>query len=82
MAAALYSKLQGMIKELKNWKIESPANQLFDKTERFFTKVSHRITEFASVSSPFGFGSFLFQVNEFDLKRMIKNNRSDERLKL
>ncbi|KAL1222863.1 hypothetical protein V5N11_022166 [Cardamine amara subsp. amara] len=43
MAAALYSKLQGMIKELKNWKIESPANQLFDKTERFFTKIRREI---------------------------------------
>ncbi|CAN7064400.1 unnamed protein product, partial [Brassica oleracea var. botrytis] len=42
MASALHSKLQGMIKELKNWKIESPANQLFDKTERYFAKASHR----------------------------------------
>ncbi|KAF2588140.1 hypothetical protein F2Q70_00041875 [Brassica cretica] len=33
MSSALHSKLQGMIKELKNWKIESPANLLFDKTE-------------------------------------------------
>ncbi|CAN7096754.1 unnamed protein product, partial [Brassica rapa subsp. narinosa] len=33
MASALHSKLQGMINELKNWKIESPANLLFDKTE-------------------------------------------------
>ncbi|ESQ35746.1 hypothetical protein EUTSA_v10009997mg [Eutrema salsugineum] len=38
MAAALYSKLQGMVKDLKSWKIESPANQLFDKTERYFAK--------------------------------------------
>jgi len=46
MAAALYSKLEGMIKELKNWKIESPANQLYDKTERYFAKASHRNTDF------------------------------------
>ncbi|CAH8372089.1 unnamed protein product [Eruca vesicaria subsp. sativa] len=43
MAAALYSKLQGMIKELKNWKIESPAEQLFDKTERYFAKIRKEI---------------------------------------
>ncbi|KAG7591252.1 hypothetical protein ISN45_Aa01g002990 [Arabidopsis thaliana x Arabidopsis arenosa] len=43
MAAALYAKLHGMIKELKNWKIESPANQLFDKTERYFTKIRKEI---------------------------------------
>ncbi|KAG2300906.1 hypothetical protein Bca52824_037378 [Brassica carinata] len=34
MASTLHSKLQGMIKDLKDWKIESPANLLFDKTER------------------------------------------------
>ena len=39
MAAALYSKLHGMIKVLKNWKIASPAEQLFDKTECYFAKV-------------------------------------------
>ncbi|CAN6878188.1 unnamed protein product [Brassica oleracea] len=43
MAAALYSKLQGMIKVLKNWKIESPAEQLFDKTERYFAKIRKEI---------------------------------------
>jgi len=43
MAAALYSKLEGMIKELKNWKIESPANQLYDKTERYFAKIRKEI---------------------------------------
>ncbi|KAL0813029.1 hypothetical protein Bca101_069472 [Brassica carinata] len=43
MAAALYSKLQGMIKVLKNWKIESPAEQLFDKTERYFGKIRKEI---------------------------------------
>ncbi|KAF2588139.1 hypothetical protein F2Q70_00041873 [Brassica cretica] len=42
MASALHSKLQCTIKELKNWKIESPANLLFDKTERYFSKASHR----------------------------------------
>ncbi|KAL0794526.1 hypothetical protein Bca101_065903 [Brassica carinata] len=43
MAAALYSKLQGMINVLKNWKIESPAEQLFDKTERYFAKIRKEI---------------------------------------
>ncbi|KFK43399.1 hypothetical protein AALP_AA1G121000 [Arabis alpina] len=43
LAAALYSKLQGMIKELKNWKIVSPANQLFEKTERYFAKIRKEI---------------------------------------
>ncbi|EOA39672.1 hypothetical protein CARUB_v10008313mg [Capsella rubella] len=43
MAAALYSKLQGIIKELKNWKMESPADQLFDKTERYFAKIRKEI---------------------------------------
>ncbi|CAH8390268.1 unnamed protein product [Eruca vesicaria subsp. sativa] len=39
MAAALYSKLHGMITELRNWKIEPPLNQLLDKVERYFTKI-------------------------------------------
>ncbi|RID48716.1 hypothetical protein BRARA_I05205, partial [Brassica rapa] len=43
MASALHSKLQGMINELKNWKIESPANLLFDKTERYFSKIRREI---------------------------------------
>ncbi|KAJ0256767.1 Hydroxyproline-rich glycoprotein family protein [Hirschfeldia incana] len=43
MAAALFSKLQGMIKVLKNWNIESPAEQLFDKTERYFAKIRKEI---------------------------------------
>ncbi|XP_056862635.1 uncharacterized protein At4g04980-like isoform X2 [Raphanus sativus] len=43
MAAALYSKLQGMIKVLKNWEIESPAEKLFDRTERYFAKIRKEI---------------------------------------
>ncbi|WZY97467.1 hypothetical protein YC2023_069796 [Brassica napus] len=43
MAAALYSNLQCMIKVLKNWKIESPAEQLFDRTERYFAKIRKEI---------------------------------------
>ncbi|CAA7029663.1 unnamed protein product [Microthlaspi erraticum] len=39
MAAALYTKLHGMITELQNWKIEAPLNQLLDKVERYFTKI-------------------------------------------
>uniref|UniRef100_A0A1J3JZZ8 Uncharacterized protein n=1 Tax=Noccaea caerulescens TaxID=107243 RepID=A0A1J3JZZ8_NOCCA len=43
MTVALYTKLQGMIHELKNWKIQSPANNLLDKTERFFAKITKEI---------------------------------------
>ncbi|CAL9237978.1 unnamed protein product [Arabidopsis halleri] len=39
MAAALYTKLHGMISELQNMKIEPPLNQLLDKVERYFTKI-------------------------------------------
>ncbi|CAF2152858.1 unnamed protein product [Brassica napus] len=39
MAAALFSKLHGMITELQHWKIEPPLNQLLDKVERYFTKI-------------------------------------------
>ncbi|CAG7889186.1 unnamed protein product [Brassica rapa] len=39
MAAALFSKLHGMITELQHWKIEPPLNQLLDKIERYFTKI-------------------------------------------
>ena len=38
-ASALYSKLESMIAELQNWKIESPLEQLLDKVERYFNKV-------------------------------------------
>jgi hypothetical protein len=40
MAVALYTKLHGMITELQNMKIEPPLNQLLDKVERYFTKVT------------------------------------------
>ncbi|XP_010458483.1 PREDICTED: uncharacterized protein At4g04980-like [Camelina sativa] len=43
MAVALYSKMQGIIKELKNWKMESPADQLLDKTEGYFAKIRKEI---------------------------------------
>lgn len=39
MAAALYSKLNDIVTTLKNWKIESPANQLLDNIEKYFNKV-------------------------------------------
>ncbi|CAH2038310.1 unnamed protein product [Thlaspi arvense] len=51
MAAAMYSKLQGMAKELKNWKIESPGNKLFDKTELNFKKASHWNTDFTLIKT-------------------------------
>lgn len=39
MAAALYSKLDDIVTTLKNWKIESPVNQLFDNIEKYFNKI-------------------------------------------
>lgn len=39
-AAALGSKLNGVVSELKNWKVEPPLGQLLDKTERYFNKVT------------------------------------------
>ncbi|KAI9395843.1 hypothetical protein POPTR_004G038400v4 [Populus trichocarpa] len=38
-AAALGSKLNGVVAELKNWKVEPPLGQLLDKTERYFNKI-------------------------------------------
>ncbi|XVF27679.1 hypothetical protein REPUB_Repub14bG0129600 [Reevesia pubescens] len=38
-ASALYSKLESMITELRNWKIEPPLPQLLDKVERYFNKI-------------------------------------------
>lgn len=38
-AAALYRKLDNIITELQNWKIETPIGQLLDKLERHFNKV-------------------------------------------
>ncbi|KAJ7946944.1 Hydroxyproline-rich glycoprotein family protein [Quillaja saponaria] len=39
MAAALYSKLDSIVKELQNWKIVAPLGQLLDKVERYFDKI-------------------------------------------
>ncbi|MFQ6661176.1 hypothetical protein Gotur_029425 [Gossypium turneri] len=38
-SSTLYSKLESMIKELKNLKIEPPLQQLLDKVSRSFTKI-------------------------------------------
>ncbi|KAJ6935460.1 hypothetical protein NC652_010467 [Populus alba x Populus x berolinensis] len=38
-AAALGSKLNGVVSELKNWKVEPPLGQLLDKTESYFNKI-------------------------------------------
>ena len=40
MAAALYKKLDAILSELQNWKIESPVVQLLDKVEKYFNKVN------------------------------------------
>ncbi|KFK32235.1 hypothetical protein AALP_AA6G215200 [Arabis alpina] len=42
-AGALYKKLDGILTELKNWKIEPPINDLLDKIERYFNKVKGEI---------------------------------------
>ncbi|XWS12694.1 hypothetical protein CRYUN_Cryun37aG0112400 [Craigia yunnanensis] len=42
-ASALYSKLESMITELQNWKIEPPLAQLIDKVERYFNKIKGEI---------------------------------------
>ncbi|KAJ6396920.1 hypothetical protein OIU77_021870 [Salix suchowensis] len=38
-AAALGSKLNGVVSELTNWKVEPPIGQLLDRTERYFNKI-------------------------------------------
>uniref|UniRef100_A0A6N2LD30 Hydroxyproline-rich glycoprotein family protein n=1 Tax=Salix viminalis TaxID=40686 RepID=A0A6N2LD30_SALVM len=38
-AAALGSKLNGVVSELTNWKVEPPISQLLDRTERYFNKI-------------------------------------------
>ncbi|XP_022724319.1 uncharacterized protein At4g04980-like [Durio zibethinus] len=42
-ASALYSKLESMITELQNWKMEPPLAQLLDKVERYFNKIKGEI---------------------------------------
>ncbi|EOA19952.1 hypothetical protein CARUB_v10000203mg [Capsella rubella] len=42
-AGALYKKLDGILVELKNWKIEPPINDLLDKIERYFNKFKGEI---------------------------------------
>ncbi|KAA8515295.1 hypothetical protein F0562_018475 [Nyssa sinensis] len=39
MAAAMYSKLDAMVNNLQNWKIEAPLGQLLDKAENYFNKI-------------------------------------------
>jgi len=39
----LYKKLDGILVELKNWKIEPPLNDLLDKIERYFNKFKGEI---------------------------------------
>ncbi|GAB2231432.1 hypothetical protein Droror1_Dr00010439 [Drosera rotundifolia] len=38
-AAALYIKLDGIVTDLHNWKIESPLGQLLDRVEKYFNKI-------------------------------------------
>lgn len=39
-AAALYLKLEGIIKNLENWKVDPPLSMLLDKVESYFNKVN------------------------------------------
>ncbi|KAI3710303.1 hypothetical protein L2E82_40081 [Cichorium intybus] len=43
MAGALYSKLDTIYKDLQNWKIEPPANDLLDRVENYFNKIKEDI---------------------------------------
>ncbi|KAF8043279.1 hypothetical protein BT93_A1574 [Corymbia citriodora subsp. variegata] len=43
MAAALYSKLEGIATELKNWKVTPPLSQLLDKVESYFNKIKGEV---------------------------------------
>lgn len=43
MAAALYSKLDGMVTTLKNWKMASPVAQQLDKVENYFNKIKEEV---------------------------------------
>ncbi|WCJ26988.1 Hydroxyproline-rich glycoprotein family protein [Euphorbia peplus] len=42
-AAALCSKLNGILSELQNWKIETPLGKLLDKAECYFDKIKKEI---------------------------------------
>lgn len=42
MAAALYKKLDSILTELQNWKVETPMGQFLDKVERYFNKVTKK----------------------------------------
>ncbi|XP_048127380.1 uncharacterized protein At4g04980-like isoform X2 [Rhodamnia argentea] len=43
MAAALYSRLEGIATELKNWKVTPPLSQLLDKVESYFNKIKEEV---------------------------------------
>ncbi|KAI6697381.1 hypothetical protein NL676_017500 [Syzygium grande] len=42
MAAALYSRLEGIATELEKWKVIPPLSQLLDKVESYFNKVGSK----------------------------------------
>ncbi|KAK9267119.1 hypothetical protein L1049_009538 [Liquidambar formosana] len=42
-AASLYSKLDAIVTDLVNWKIEAPLGQLLDKVERYFSKIKGEV---------------------------------------
>lgn len=41
-AAALYLRLEGIINNLENWKIELPLGKLLERVESYFNKVKHK----------------------------------------
>ncbi|GAB2298704.1 hypothetical protein Dimus_032778 [Dionaea muscipula] len=43
MATALYTKLNGIVSDLQNWKIESPLGQLLDRVEKYFNKIKEEM---------------------------------------
>lgn len=70
-AAALHSKLNAMITELQNWKIEAPLGPLLDKTERYCTKVN-------STSYTYNFHSYILIISACS---MTNQNEAPCRLK-
>ncbi|KAI4374108.1 hypothetical protein MLD38_012143 [Melastoma candidum] len=78
MAAALYTKLDGVINELHSWKIEAPLGQLLDKIERYFSKIKGEMESLERVkdeeSKKFSSSGIHF---EFDLLLRIKEAMVD-----
>ncbi|XP_058730871.1 uncharacterized protein At4g04980 [Vicia villosa] len=71
MAAALYKKLDSILTELQNWKVETPMGQFLDKVERYFNKIK---TELDAIERTKDDESKKFKSHniEFDFHILIK----------